>query len=95
MTARALRPFEAAGGSAGSLLKREGWSSTAYNTIVTVGGTRLRLNVEAPKAILRYLTDGYQIAVASTSALATEIAHDLCVGGGYASTQTWAGCHGE
>ena len=67
---RALRPVAAAGGAAGSFLasiKRVGWSSPAPNAVVTIDGTVLRRDVEAPRLVARFLLDDYQITTASAS----------------------------
>ena len=50
-----------------------GLSSPAHNAVRTAAGTILRLDVEAPKAVARYLLDDYQINTAAASTLATEL----------------------
>ena len=67
---RSRNPHLVAGGAVGSFfaaMASVGWSSPAYNAVITLDGTVILLEEEAPKTVERYLYDDYQTMVASSS----------------------------
>ena len=84
------RPQAAAGGAAGTYmaaLRRVGWASPAYNVIRTLDGTLLSVDQEAPKTIIRYLQDDYQITSAAASSIFKDVCPQQSVGGHAAGSE--------
>ena len=83
------RPQTSSGGAAGTYiaaLRRIGWSSPAYNAIRTRDGTILQLDQQAPKTILRFLQDDFDIAFAAATTVFTPQAEGPGnLAGGYAA----------
>ena len=82
------RPQTSSGGAAGTYiaaLSRIGWSSPAYNAIRTRDGTILQLDQQAPKTILRFLQDDFDIVFAAATTVFTPQQGGLGnLAGGYA-----------
>ena len=82
------RPSVSAAGAAGSFLAaatRKGWKAPAFNAVLTADGTLLELDKVAPKTVMKFMVDDYNIAAAQ----ATQLFHRLYEGtepqpGGYA-----------
>ena len=66
------RTSVSAAGAAGSFLAaalRIGWKSLAFNAVLTIDGTLLKLDKEAPQTVMKFLVDDYHIAAAESTQL--------------------------
>ena len=82
--ARALRPMASVGGAAGAFLaslSRIVWKSPSPDALITLDGTILRLDTEAPRTVGRHLFDDCQVVVASEASLAKVMAAEAFVRG--------------
>ena len=89
---RSSRPHVSAGGAAGSFfaaIQAVGWRSPAHDVVITIDGTQLALNLEAPKTVERYLADDYHIVTASSTSLLRPMVSGAPVdlAGGHAARQ--------
>ena len=89
---RSSRPHVSSGGAAGSFfaaIQAVGWRSPAFDVVITVDGTHLALNREAPKTVERYLADDYHIVTASRTSLfrPTVSGAPVDLAGGHAARQ--------
>ena len=91
--AKTKRPSLSLGGAAGSFvgaLRRIGWRTPSYSSVITRDNTVIDLRKVAPRTVLQYLNDDYAITAAASS----DIIRQLCQGmpqgqgGGYACWQS-------